>query len=274
MAKTHFDRLRKRYKAFIEKGTKYVELLKQILLGNVSSIQEFMFNENEKKWNNLSKKLSKKTGSRLVLPVIEDVIPKESIQIIKTTENGKKINDKLKDQLVKNLKDTLFKFDEESYITQRGTTAGRINPKLIDQFEKEITKTFSSYTKKDKAFNMPKNIHTIAVTEVRSTINGMKDGYIQKMMDQNPDIDIKKKWIHNRRLSKVPRRGHIQVAKRKAIPYNEYFDVPHYIERGGKLIKMKTTKMKFPHDPVAGPEHNANCNCDYDIIVTKKKTKR
>lgn len=271
MAKIHLDRLQRRYKNTQIKGAKYSDLLKQILDNNISNIQRGIYGDNKKKWESFGKKFRKDKDIRLVLPSEEEVIPKRALQVIKVAESGKLVSDKLRDQVTKNLRDALFNFDEESYITRRGAKAGRINPRLIDVFEKDLTNTFESYTKKDKKFGMPKNVHTIAVTEVRSAINNVKNEFVQKVMANNPNVVVKKKWIHNRRLSKVPRRGHIQVSKRRAIDYNDFFDVPHYVEKGGRFIKVGSNKMRFPHDPAAPVEQKASCNCDYDIIVTKRK---
>lgn len=270
MAKIHLDRLRKKYEGVKVKGTKYSELTKQILDTNIGNVQRALYRQNKSKWTSLSKKYKKK-DIRLVLPEAEEVIPSRAVHVLKTAEKGELIRDTLRDRLTKSLRETLREFPEESYVTRRGAKAGRINPKLVDKFEKDITKTFANYTRRHKEYGMPKDIHGIAVTEVRSAINNIKNTYTQTMMEKNPDIEVKKKWIHNKALSKQPRRGHIQTANRKAINYNDYFKVPLYEEKKGRLVKMGETLMKFPHDPTAPLKQVINCHCDYDVIVSRRK---
>jgi len=271
MAKTYLDRLKRRYKDVVAKGTKAVDILKQVLDKNLSDIQDGVFDNMDSKWKKFVNKFKKKSDIDLSLPSKEDITEIRSVQLIKNQENGRAISQRLKEQLTDELRKAVSKFDEDTIISERGK--GRINPRLIDQFEKQITKTFEGYTKKDKKFNMPKNVHTIAVTEIRGSINSMKDRYVQKIIDENPDVEVKKKWIHNIRLSKVPRRGHIQVSKKRAIAYNDFFDVPLYLERQGRLVRVGSHKMRYPHDPTAPITQTANCNCDYDVIVIKRKRK-
>jgi len=271
MAKIHVDRLKRRYKDGDVRGAKYSELVKEIMDNNIENVQRNMYVYNKNKWKTFDKKFSAGKETKLVIPNEEDVIPKRALHILKAAESGKLIADKLRDQLTKNLRDSLFNFKEESYITRRGEKAGRINPRLIENFEKDIRGTFQNYTKKGKGLTMPSNVHSIAVTEMRSAVNNIKKEFTQKLIDDNPDIIVSKKWVHNRRLSKVPRRGHVQMERRKAIPFNNYFEVPLYKEQKGRLVKVGVTMMRHPHDPSAPIEQKINCNCDYDIIVTRKK---
>lgn len=270
MAKIHLDRLRKKYEGVDVKGVKYSELTKQILDTNVGNVQRALYRQNKSKWTSLSKKYTKK-DIRLVLPPAEEVIPSRAVHVLKAAEKGELIRDTLRDRITKSLRETLREFPEESYVTRTGAKAGRINPKLVDKFDKDIRTTFTNYTRRHKDFGMPKNVHGIAVTEIRSSINNIKNSYTQKMIETNPDIEVKKKWIHNESLSKVPRRGHGQMARRKAILYNDYFPVPLYREKKGRLVKMGITMMKHPHDPTAPAEQVIECHCDFDVVVTKRK---
>lgn len=261
MAKVHLDRLQSKYKDIPVKGKVYEHLVNTILEVNTGNIQRKMSRMTEDKFKKKMKK-----DSRFVLPDITDVLPKRAVLIRKAAEKGNLIRDTLRDQLTKDLRDTLKDFPEESFTTRRGTTAGRINKKLIDQFEQKITETFEGYTRKDKKFGMPKNIHTIAVTEVRGTVNEIKKIYVDKFQEKNPDAKIKKRWIQNRSLSKNPRRGHDEV-NGKIISFDKQFKVPFYRIVRGKRIKEGITMMDHPHSPGAPAVQVVNCSCDYDIII-------
>lgn len=270
MAKIHIERLQRRYEGVQISGNNYAEIVKNILDTNIGNVQRNMARQNKSKWETLGKKFRTRE-IRLVLPDAEDVIPKRAIHMLKVAKDGEFIRESLRDNLTKDLRKTLLDFDDEKYITRRGAKAGHINPRLVNDFENKITDTFKNYTRRDKTLGMPKNIHTIAVTETRTAINNVKQSYTQKIIENNPDIVVKKKWIHNPSLSKKPRRGHKQTAERGAIAFNEFFKVPLWREVRGKLVKLGYTMMRHPHDPTASAEQVIGCNCDYDIIVSKRK---
>lgn len=271
MSKIHIDRLKKKYDGVKVSGSVYSDLVKQIVDNNTANVERSMYRKSKKKWEDFAKKRFRTDREiRLVLPSAEDVIPPRALQLRKAAEKGELITDTLRDRLTGNLRKTLLEFDEESFITRRGAKAGRINPKLVDKFEKDIRKTFENYSKKDPKIGVPKNVREIAVTEMRGAINDVKDSFTERMIENNPDLILKKKWIQNKHLSKVPRRGH-SVVDNKVIDYDDFFKVPLYIERGGRLRKIGATLMRRPHDPTAPLEQNINCHCDYDVIVLKKK---
>jgi len=271
MAKVHLDRLRKRYEGIEVKGVKYSELTKQILDTNRGNVQRSLYGQNKSKWELLSKKYRADRDIRLVLPPSNEVIPPRAVHVLKSAEKGELIRDTLRDRLTKSLRETLREFPEESYVTRRGAKAGRINPKLVDKFEQNIRKTFTNYTRRHKEFGMPKNVHEIAVTEIRSSINNIKNIYTQRMIETNSNIEVKKKWIHNKSLSKRLRRGHMQMKRKRALGFNDFFRVPLYKERKGRLVRVGETLMRYPHDPTAPAEQVISCHCDYDVIVSKRK---
>jgi len=273
MAKIWLDRLIDKYNLPRDgwSGKPYGELVKKIIAQNSENIQNKIVRMNKTTWD---KTLRKVVGieKRFILPDISSVLPKRDIYVRKASIQGTIISDTLRDSLTKNLKDSLkeltSKTQEPTYIRRRGAMTGTINPKIIKEFEKKITNTFLNYTRKDKTLGMPKNIHTIAVTEVRSSINEVKSQYVKKLVENNPGIEIRKVWIHNKSLSKNPRQGHIQMAyksAKKPLNLNQEFEVPHY-EKG----RMKVIKMMYPHDPNAPVEAIVNCNCDIDYRIKRK----
>ena len=271
MAKVHLDRLKKRYHGLIE-GETYSEIIKVILDQNNQNVMNKQAKISQSKWESLSRKITTKE-KRLVMPDIKDIVPPQALSVMKSAEKGEMIKDTLRDSLTRDLRMSLDEFNisgKEAYIKRRGTTAGRISPQLLKDFERRMTDTFSHYTKKDPKVGMPSSVHRIAVTEVRSAINNVKKTYTDKMLEKNPDIQAKKKWIHNRSLSKEPRRGHQQLDG-KTIEINDSFKVPNYKMKQGKLVLDGYNLMKFPHDPDAPADQVISCNCDYDIIVSRRK---
>jgi len=276
MAKIHLDRLKKKYTGVKVSGTVYSDLIKQIIEVNTGNIQNNIAKITKEKFNKQAKKYRTRE-IRLVVPSdLSEVLPKRAIHVRKSAESGKLISDSLRDSLTKSLRSRLNTFSEitgeQSFVTRRGEKAGRINKNLLQGFEKDITKVFTNYTKKDKKLGLPKNIHTIAVTEARSSINEIKNTYTEKFAEKNPDIILKKKWIQNRNLAKKPRKGH-SIVNEKIIAFKDFFKVPLYKIIKGKETKVGVTMMKFPHDPSAPAEQVIACNCDYDIVVTKKLKK-
>jgi len=274
MAKIHLDRLKKRYKDIPIQGETYSEIVKSVLLQNNENISNKMSSLSENKWKVLAKKIRPSDpAKRLVLPDLNEIVPKRAITILKSAEKGEMIRETLRDSLTRDLRNSLDQFSasgKDSYVRQAGKTAGRINPQLIKDFEKRIQGTFDTYTKKDKSLGSPENVHRIAVTEVRSAINNTKNLYTQKMIEKNPDIEARKVWIHNSSMSKEPRRGH-QKLDGKSIGMNESFKVENWKIVKGRPVKTGVDMMKHPHDPDAPSEQVIQCNCDYDIIVSRRK---
>lgn len=262
LAKQHKNKIDKKYK----EGN-YSSIVSQIIDNNNQKVQKKIYNISEERWKYFDDKYRPSRETRLVLPKEDEVFPKRGIQIRKVSEKGEKISDSLKKELTSKLRKSLF--DEEvPYLKKRGTTAGRINPNLIKNFEKDLRDTFKNYSKKDPKLGVPSNVHSIAVTEVRGLINDTKSTFTQKMISNNPMLVVKKKWIQNRNLAKKPRRGH-SVVDGTTVDFNDFFKVPLYVESNGKFIKIATHLMRYPHDPTTVLEQIIGCNCDYDIIVTK-----
>lgn len=272
MAKFHLDKLKKKYKGIDISGNVYSDIVKQIIENNSVNIQNKIFKMSTDKWKGFTEKYRPSRETKLVMPLEENVFPKRGIQIRKAAEKGKFITETLRDSLTKDLRKSLF--DEDMpYLKKRGVTAGRINPDLIKQFEKDIRGTFKNYSKKDPKLGVPSNVHGMAVTEVRGVINDTKNMFTKEMINNNPHLIIKKKWIQNRNLAKRPRRGH-SVVDGTIIDFDDFFKVPLYKEVSGKYIKIATHLMRYPHDPTAILEQVIGCNCDYDVIVSKARQRK
>ena len=274
MSKIHLDNLAKKYPKMKWSGAKYEDLMSQIIAFNAEKVAKKSLQISEESFK---KVLSKVKGEkRFILPNISDVLPKQSVFIRKGADSGKLLTDTLRDRLTGNLREALREFDRTgtpSMVMRRGEAAGRISPKLIREFKDRISETFEAYTKKNPQFGgVPANIKTIAVTEMRSTINDIKHQYVKQMVLHNPGTEVKKRWIHNAALVKQGRPGHVKLASKAPIDADAYFKVPVYRLEGGK---MKFTRQYLnalhPHDPNLPAGEVIACSCDLDYIITEKK---
>jgi hypothetical protein len=261
MASIFFKRLEKKYEYFSAagklKGQKYQEMITEILAHNNEKAAKAVNRLTDNNYKKSVKKLSKKKEKTIKLPDVSEVLPKRSVFIIKGADTGKAIGDKLRDKLQKDLRQVLKKFDgtgKQRMETRRGVSTGKINNELVKMFEQQITDTFKNYTKRDKSLGVPKNIHNIAVTEIRSTVNTIKTEYKNNLLKKNPNLKGTKTWKHNRSLSKKPRQSHIEQDG-ITIDDNDFFLV-------GREDKSGFDRMDRPHDPIAPPGQNITCNCD------------
>ncbi len=266
MAKMHLDRLRRKH-GFI--GKKYQDLMKRILANNTEAVSRATARISNENYSKSLKRIRKKE-QRFILPDISEALPKRSVFVLKDAERGERLTDTLRSELDKQLRGVLTDLKQRKqpvFITRRGVKAGRISPVAISEFEKRIRTTFTNYTKKDKRYGIPANIHTIAVTEVRSTVNEIKEQYNQRLLKKNPDkLRMFKKWIHNPTLSAEPRPHHMQMNGRM-IKGTVPFSVRRKIKKKGRWVQVGWTKMMRPHDPTAPPDQVINCNCDVDYFM-------
>lgn len=268
MVKWLFDR----FKKVDWKGEKYQELMEKILGHNSLKREKVLGKITKNKWDKALGKITTKE-KQFVLPDLSDVIPRKGITLNKAALNGKRISNTLRDQIVNDLKESMTTFTaktgEQNIVVRRGRTAGVINPKVFNSFEEKIKNTFSGYVKSDSRYKMPTNIHTIVVTEIRSNINNTKQQYMEELLKKNRNIEIKKKWIHNRMRSKEPRKGHIEAGDSPSILFNEKFRVNRYKKKFGRWIWTGIITMDCPHDSKADAEDVINCNCDIKYYVKK-----
>jgi hypothetical protein len=258
-------RIKKEYGNEKIKGRKYRSLIAEVLARNnekISSAVGRLTNENYKV---STRGLGKNKAKTIKLPELSKVIPQRSIHLIKGQDQSKLISETLRNQLQNDLRASLKKFDgtgEQRMEIQRGVSTGKINPKLIDDFQNRIQQTFQSRTKRDKKTGVPPKVKNIAVTEIRSTVGSIKRAYQEQVLKNNPDLISEKTWLHNRRLSKKPRVPHAEI-NGLTIPSKELFVVRN--DKGGFNL------MSAPHDPTAPAGQVIGCNCD---IVYKFRLKQ
>lgn len=274
MPVAHLDRLRQRYGW---KGGKYQSLMSEIIAVQSEQLAR-RFAEIKKRKLDTMARAATKAGVQVLVPDLTEVLPGKSVHVKKAAERGKLLTDSLRAQLAKGLRKAVFDFLGEGQPImqqQRGAKRGRMNPKLVASFQDHVVKTFSAYTKRDPEIGVPANVGTIAVTEVQSIINEIKQRYNETVADRNAGvIEADKTWRHFPSRSQEPRRGHRAMSGR-TIPLADRFKVPEY-ERVGTVKsgpnkgrgKFRRTGayvfMLHPHDPDAPISEVASCHCELD----------
>jgi hypothetical protein len=185
------------------------------------------------------------------------------------------MTDTFRDALTGDLRDTLKQFKETGelpWVRRTGVKAGELNPKLIDDFRKRISETFTEYTKRNPEYGgMPSNIRNIAVTEIASTISQVKKEYHERFMQVNKDVKAFKTWLHSLDHSriKVFRKGHYDMHNR-TIEAEKPFMVRHYEKtKKGWKFSGQTDRMDRPHDPTAPLRQIIGCSCSHVYVYRR-----
>jgi hypothetical protein len=279
MAKIYLSKLQKKYNLSGTniRGINYRKLMSDIIENQSINISKATMRLSNQHYTDQINKLlkTKKIEKTIALPNIDQVLPKRSVFSRKAAIDGNLMTDTLRDRITKNMRAVLSEFKTKtglpSYVKQSGKEIGKINPAVIKEFEKRIKLTFENYTMNNPVLGMPNNIHSIAVTEMRSVINPIKHNYNLRLAELNQDkIEMLKEWRQNKNLSKDPRPGHSAV-NGKRVPISGKFIVPLIVKKKGKWVKLGENLMNFPHDPAGKPDQIIGCNCDVIYIMIIKR---
>lgn len=261
MAKKDLDYLKKKYGKLGWSGESYQELVQLIIKHNNKNIGSNMLNVSNHRAKQHFDKIKGSKPKQLIVPNFHDIMT-DDLMTKKSAESGKIITNTLRDKLMQDLNDTIREMQSTH---QKGRYAGKVNTHMVELFEKKIRDTYESYTKKTGG-EVPSNIKTIAITEVMSAQNEMRDAYARTLMQKNNQLQMTKTWIHNAKASKNPRLEHKKLHGLQ-LPVDQYF----------RYLNPKTNKtvtMKHPHDSSmgAGIEDIAGCHCSirYDMTLKKK----
>lgn len=240
-------------------GERYRELIQRIIQQNSINIANKLGRLGRDHYERAARKVSTQER-RFVVPDVSEALPARGVFMRKAAVSGKRMIDTLRDRLTKNLRESMMQFTpktgEATFITRRGVRAGRVNPKLVEEFERDMKSTFEGYTRTDPSYGVPANIHQIAVTELRSTADEVKASYMDEIARRNPDFAIRKRWVHNKRLSEQPRPHHMAIDG-QTVKWDEHF------------VLGNGFRMRYPHEPGAPPEEVIGCNCDFDVLVQR-----
>lgn len=256
MANIYFQRIKKFFGDVKLKAKKYQSLLVDIIDKNNEKVSVNVGRMTDRHYKESLSKLSKDKAELIDLPESRELIDRKT-RVIKSKESGKKISRTLKKRLDNDLKQTLMEFSKSGKSKLEvinGKPTGKTNPELIEAFQKKITETYSSYTKRHPKTGVPPQVKNIAITEVRSRIDDMKERYAAELVKKNKNIKMETGWLHNRSLSKVPRLPHMNLSG-TWVPFGTKFKVQKSDSIGFDL-------MSRPHDPNAPPDQVIGCNCD------------
>jgi hypothetical protein len=256
--KLYLDRLKKRLGY---KGENLSRLMEKVLSFNNEKLHNTIYRIKASDFDKQNKKIIE--GKQFNLPDMSDVLPKKSVFMRKAAIRGRLINDNLRDKLNADLRSTFNEFKESGELPWTKKT-GKLNPKLIDAFRSKITDTFQPLTKRNPEYGgIPSNIRNIAVTEVTSTVNDIKEQYHKRLMERNPGIKGFKTWMHSldHKRTKEFREGHFKLHG-KTIPADQMFSVKEYLSVKGKMkFTGNVSQMSRPHDQSAPLNQIIGCMC-------------
>ena len=268
----HLDFLKNEYEGEWT-GGKYNELCKTILAYNTFNATQAAAKVQARHYKAANAKL-KPGATQLQVEEIGAFLGPHSrvIASVKAATRGDLITDNLRKKIGKDLRETVAQHFSEGPLSQlRGKgTQGRINKALVTKLEAKLNETFSAYAKKNYQ-QTPSNVRSIAETELRTAIDGVKNAYMLRMSQKNPTLVIMKKWVHRRPFGKEDRIGHMTIHNSK-VHIDMPFEVPQIEVRGGIRMTTGSVFMLHPHDPDAPPGETINCRCqvDYIAIVPEK----
>lgn len=245
--------LKEKYRGWHKKLT-YSELIKRINAHNTEKIVRSLGRISEGRYRQAAEAAMGK--KRVIeMPDWETTVPPRAYFLKKGFDNGEMITDTLRRRLTANLREAMVSMEPGK----------RFDASILPDLEAKIKDTMSAYTRAEGG-RVP-NVHNIAVTEARGAYNEVKHEYMRKMYAANSDrINLVKKWIHNNRLVKDARPGHLEM-NRVEIPFNQKFTVTRYSRVKKAWVPTGSIQMDHPHDPNSPIGEKANCQCDYEVRV-------
>ena len=259
-------------------GGSYRKLMREIVAHNSQSIAGSVGQLSDAHFKRTQARFTKTWGV-VNLPHIAETLPGPEVFIRKGAERGKLLSDSLRDGLAQDLREAMEQFHTKTglpgYLYRRGKRKSQMDPQLVELFKFKITRRFKEYTKVDPEIGVPTNIEGIALTETRSVVDDVKHRYMERLMDQNPRMRARKKWIHHPTMSKTePRPGHAAM-NGKEIAMDDLFEVPVYIKEKGRWVRTgEITLMAHPHDVHGWPEEVISCHCEARYIARMATKKR
>ena len=113
---------------------------------------------------------------------------------------------------------------------------------------------------------MPNNLHNIAVTETNAVISQVRHDYV-KRIKITTGREIRKRWVHNSAKHGGDRKGHVMLARQKAIPLDEKFKLHKYIKMGGSWIDTGDYYLiDRPHDKILPANEVITCACELEYV--------
>jgi len=218
--------------------------IKSIFTGGLKSIMDSIFAEETKEYTKMTKKFPK-----TVMPTEKDLLSIQTIQLKKTEINGKAISETMKNKIKQSMVDIL---NRPEYRVKTGKFAGRVKEQAVEDFKTDIKSIFEPYTRRGIGEKYPRNIDTIARTELSRTINETRKTYAEQFVAKNQELELEKTWIHSR-VPKEPRPAHKKLHG-WTVPYKENFIIINK-ETGSAY------EVPYPHHDSLPAGEVINCMC-------------
>jgi hypothetical protein len=103
----------------------------------------------------------------------------------------------------------------------------------------------------------------IAVTEIRTAVNGLLHEYAKRYAREN-GVSLVKRWKHNDALVKTPRCKH-KALNGVAVPIDE----PFTLQGADGVVYYP----QYPHDGILPAGETINCQCTFEIVKVNKMNK-
>jgi hypothetical protein len=230
--------------------------IKSIFTDNLKKVMNSVFAGETKEYTKMAKKFPK-----TVMPSEKDLVSIHAIQLKKTEINGKAISETLKNKIKQSMVDILNK---PEYRVKTGKFAGRIKDQAVEDFKSDIKSIFEPYTRRGIGEKYPRNIDTIARTELSRTINETRKTYAEQFVAKNQELELEKTWIHSR-VPKEPRPPHKKLHG-MTIPYKENFTIINK-ETG------ETYDVPYPHHSSLPAGEVINCMCSVRYAIRQADNK-
>ncbi|TGK36229.1 hypothetical protein [Leptospira andrefontaineae] len=237
-------------------GKNYSDLIKRIVVENQEKISSSILQaDKDRLHKNLKSILPKGDKEKDFGPPEISYALKRSSSLIKGADKAKLLSQTRRDEIRKVIKRVL---DAEPTQTKTGAIRKDISKKV----ETALKGYFEGYTKNSPPYGIPSNLHTIAVTETRTLLNGVRREYLKMTQKELPDFSIMKSWVHNGSLSKNARDNHQSMTTKSEIPMDKKFKL--------KGADGKTYMVEGPHDPSLPAGEIIGCNCEERYRIVKK----
>ena len=199
------------------------------------------------------------TGNLLIPPTAAS-LSRDAV-LRKAAQDGELLMDTLREKLQNKLRGALEShYNKPGAKWERGEGRGRLDPALVDEFEKAVHQTLDPYCRRN-GLREPPNCRAIAETELRSADSMAKEAFAQSVAAANHSRwRITKVWVHHPGLSRTePREGH-RMADGQSRGLGDPFSVP-LVDKG--MVRGHLS-MAHPHDPAAPPSEVISCHCECD----------
>lgn len=278
MAKIDRKHLEKKYGTDSVKAGRLTELLDTMLTNNSKKITKETARLEKDHWESTIKKYLKPNERHVTFPIIQDIEKREAQLKEETRSRARGLVKALQSKIKGEVLVTLGSMPKSSVyrpLIRGGKKKRALSYETIKELRGNVSRLFTEYKEGKKGKygkQISSYIDNVADSQTRGVINRTKAMYLNEFSRLNPDFQMFKKWKHHPELSEVPRKGHAIAGRKKAIPIEDMFEVPLWVQLKGEWQFVRNDFMRIPHDENAPLEQIMNCHCD--CIYFAKRVKK